>query len=115
MLVVLRHSPYGSSLSRAGLDAALSAAAFEQAVDLLFLGDGVLQLLPDQEARAIGAKNVGKLLASLPLYDIDKIYVDAAAAGRYGLALESLPLPAAAVDTAGAQALMARCDHLLGF
>ena len=71
--MVVRHSPYGSSLARASLDVALAAAAFEQPVKLLFMGDGVLQLLPEQDSRAIGQKNIGRLLSSLPLYDIDMV------------------------------------------
>ena len=39
-LVIIRHSPYGSSLGRAALDTALAMAAFEQPVDILFMGDG---------------------------------------------------------------------------
>ena len=66
-LIVVRRAPYGSSLSRASLDAALALAAFDQLVDILFMGDGVLHLLPDQMSSEIGAKNVGKLLSSLPL------------------------------------------------
>jgi len=115
LLFTLRHSPYGASLTRSALDAALSAAAFEQPVRLLFLGEGVLQLLPEQEARAVGARNVGKLLASLPLYDIEQVYVDAAAATRYGIDLAALPVPATPLDAAGMHALMADSNHLLGF
>ena len=83
LLVIIRHSPYGSSLARSGLDTALAMAAFGQPVALLFLGDGVLQLLPAQDSKAIGRRNVGKLLASLPLYDIESVFVDAESAHRY--------------------------------
>ena len=38
VLIVLRHSPYGSGLAKAALDTALATAAFDQAVDLLFIG-----------------------------------------------------------------------------
>jgi tRNA 2-thiouridine synthesizing protein C len=64
ILIVLRHSPYGSSLAKASLDVAFAHAAFEQSVDLLFLGDGVLQLLPEQDSQLLGMKNAG-ILATL--------------------------------------------------
>jgi len=115
LLVVVRHSPYGSSLARASLDVALAAAAFEQAVNLLFMGDGVLQLLPEQDSQAIGVKNIGRLLSSLPLYDIDMVYVDAEAAARLAIDLDSAPLPAQALDGQEIHQLMASADHLLGF
>jgi len=115
LLVVVRHSPYGSSLARASLDVALAAAAFEQPVKLLFMGDGVLQLLPEQDSRAIGQKNIGRLLSSLPLYDIDMVYVDAEAVARHGIDLDSAQLPARALNERAIHQLMIGCDHLLGF
>ena len=115
LLMVLRHSPYGSSLARASLDVALAAAAFEQAIDLLFLGDGVLQLQPDQDTQRLGIKNVGKQLASLPLYDINCVYVDAEAAARYNMDLTRAPVATQALDQGEIQQLMVGYDHLLGF
>lgn len=115
LLVVIRHSPYGSSLAKAALDLGLAAAAFEQVVDLLFLGDGVLQLLPDQNSHVLGVKNIGRQLASLPLYDIDSVYVDAHAAASYHLDLEKAPVAARPLDASEMQQLMASADHLLGF
>lgn len=114
-LVVIRHSPYGSSLARAALDAALAAAAFDQPVDLLFMGDGVLQLLPDQQSEGLGVKNIGRLLASLPLYGIEQVYADADAVARFGLDLGAAPVPARAVDDTAMRQLLGEYDHLLGF
>jgi tRNA 2-thiouridine synthesizing protein C len=102
-------------MGRASLDAALALAAFDQQVEVLFLGDGVLQLLPGQESEAVGVKNIGKLLASLPLYEITSVYVDTEAAERYGLDLSLAPLPCEALDANGVRRLMAAADHLLGF
>ena len=115
LLIVIRHSPYGSSLAKAALDVALAAAAFEQQINLLFLGDGVLQLLPDQSSELVGTKNIGRQLSALPLYDIDAVYVDAEAAARYSIDLAQAPVATHPLDTMGMQALMAGSDHLLGF
>ena len=115
LLVVIRRSPYGSSLARAAVDTALAAAAFEQPVKLLFMGDGVLQLLPNQDSPRIGAKNLGRLLASLPLYDVETVYIDAAAATLYGVELTGLPVTTQALDGGGIHQLMTSCDHILGF
>jgi len=92
ILIVLRHSPYGSSLAKASMDVALATAAFSQIVDLLFLGDGVLQLQPDQDSQRLGLKNIGRQLSSLPLYDINCVYVDAEAAARYNMDLSRAPI-----------------------
>jgi tRNA 2-thiouridine synthesizing protein C len=115
LLIVVRRSPYGSSLARASLDVALAAAAFEQPLNLLFMGDGVLQLMAEQDSQAIGVKNIGRLLASLPLYDIERVYVDGEAAAHYDIDLANAPVAAQALDGPGMRQLMVGCDHLLGF
>lgn len=114
-LIVFRHTPYAASLARSATDLALAMGAFEQDVDLLFIGDAVLQLLDGQGADAIGQKNLGKILASLPLYDIEYVYVDAGALSRHGLAPGDLALPARPLDIPGIRSLMASCDHIVGF
>jgi tRNA 2-thiouridine synthesizing protein C len=115
LLLLIRHSPYGSSLARASIDVALAAAAFDQAVSLLFVGDGVLQLLPDQDGEERGVRNLGRLLTSLPLYDIEQVYVDAEAAARYRLDLDAAPVTANALDREAMSQLLLSHDHLLGF
>jgi tRNA 2-thiouridine synthesizing protein C len=115
VLVVLRRSPYGSSLAKAALDVALATAAFSQAIDLLFLGDGVLQLLPDQDSHGLGMKNTGRQLSSLPLYDINCVYVDAEAVTRYNMDLSKAPIATRVLDQQEMRQLMAGYDHLLGF
>lgn len=110
----MRHSPYGSSLAKAAVDIALATAAFEQAVDLLFIGEGVLQLLPDQDSQSLGKKNIGRQLASLPLYDINHVFVDAEAASRYKLDIARAPLEAQLLTPHEMHQLMVEYDHLLG-
>ena len=114
-LAVIRQAPYGNSLARTAIDVSLANAAFDQPVALLFMGDGVLQLLPAQDAAALGRKNLARLLASLPLYGIEQVYVDAEAAERYQVDLEQSPLAAVPLDEAAMLALLRKHDHLLGF
>ena len=114
-LVVIRRSPYGNSLAKASLDAALSAAAFDQPVNVLFLGEGVLQLLPEQESAPIAVRNIAKLIASLPLYDIATVHVDAEALSRYAISSEDLPAGSTVLDNGAIRALIADHDHVLGF
>lgn len=114
ILIVLRHSPYGSSLAKAALDALLAMAAFEQRVDVLFAGDGVLQLMRDQDSHSVGRKNIGRMLASLPLYDIERVYVDAEAVARYNLDIASAPFDARLLSPSEMHQLMVTFDHLMG-
>ena len=113
-LLVLRHAPYGSSLARASGDLALAMGAFEQDFDILFIGDGVLQLLPQQQADEIGLKNVGRALSSLPLVDVDVVYADADALAAHGLDPQDLLLPVRPLRGDELRRLLCNCDHLVG-
>ena len=115
LLVIIRCPPYRNSLARASLEVALAAAAFEQKVNLLFLGDGVLQLLPDQDSLAVGRKSQERTLASLPLYDIDQVYLDAAAVARYGIDPQAAPVPILLLDTDQIRQLLHSHERLLPF
>lgn len=114
-LLVFRQPPYSSSLSRSGLDTALAAGAFEQPVTLLFLSDGVAQLLPKQNSAGIGKRNHGKVLASLPLYDIETFWVDAQALSNSGYTLNELPEGSRLADPALIRDMLERHDHILTF
>ncbi|KZX60255.1 hypothetical protein A3709_13275 [Halioglobus sp. HI00S01] len=113
-VVLIRRTPYGSSLARASVDLALALGAFEQDFDLVFMGQGVLQLQREQASEAIGQKNVGRALSSLPLVDIESVYVEADALKRYGLCAGDLILPVHALEAEGIRALLADADHLVG-
>ena len=75
ILILQRTPPYGSSLAREGIDYALTSAAYDQNISILFLGDGVFQTLKNQDSKAIQQKNHGGALDVLPLYEIENLYV----------------------------------------
>ncbi len=115
VLIISRASPYGSGLARAALDTALAAAAFDHSPSLLFLGDGVLQLIASQDSSAIGQRNQARVLESLPLYDVERLYVDQAVLERYQLDPSQLGIAAQPVDAAAIRQLMASHRRLLSF
>lgn len=112
-LLIIRHSPYGSSMARASVDLALAMGAFDQDFDLLFMGDGVLQLLKGQDTQAVGLKNIGKALSSLPLYDVERVFVDAGALSCHGVNEEQLVVPAEPLGDDRLQQLFSQYDHLV--
>ncbi|MFT5578328.1 MAG: tRNA 2-thiouridine synthesizing protein C [Paraglaciecola psychrophila] len=107
ILIVCRKAPYRSSLAREAIDIALAAAAFDQPLSLLFSGDGVYQLMKEQNSEAIVSKNLGKVLTALPLYGIDSLYADDSALRLRGLEIEDLLLPVQLLDTQKIKDLMA--------
>lgn len=115
LLVILRHPPHGSSWLREGLDVALVAAAFGQAVSLLFQDEGVLALLKEQQAGPLGQKGTAATLDMLAMYDIESLYIDAEALNRFGLHADALQLPATQVDADAIKSLLNQHQQVLTF
>jgi len=45
---IIRHAPYGNHFAQESLDAILASSVYGQILTLIFMGDGVLQLLENQ-------------------------------------------------------------------
>ncbi len=98
-LLIYRQPPYHAKGVKAGIDLAMGYAAFNMSPSLLFMHDGVWQLVPEHQGQAIEVKSVEKALSALPLYDIDDWYVDIPSLIERNLQLEDLqhaPKPLAA-------------------
>jgi tRNA 2-thiouridine synthesizing protein C len=92
LLVIFRNSPYSSIKAQEGIELTLLASSYALDLSVLFLGNGVLQLLKDQRPEKIFRKNLGKMLAALSLYEIKNIYVDQDALTQYQLQKDQLVL-----------------------
>ena len=90
ILVLCRRAPYSGHLARAGLDAALAAAVFEQDLSVLFMDEGVWQLVPGKQSGEIDNKSISSTLESMPLYDIESFFVEALSLQQRGIAAEAL-------------------------
>ncbi|MDP2225889.1 MAG: sulfurtransferase complex subunit TusC [Moraxellaceae bacterium] len=110
VLFIQHRAPSGSMSPAETLDAALVSAAFGQTVSLLFQGDGVWQLLPDQDTTNSGRKSLSAQLSALPLYDVEKLYADAESLRERGLYGRTLALPVTVLDADGLRELLA-CQH----
>ena len=115
ILIICRKAPYGNSLAREALDIALAASVFEQSLAILFLGDGVWQLLKNQNSEAIDAKNHSNLLSAFPLYDINELYVDETAMDERQLTHEQLVLPVNALNQDSIASFVDSYDVILSF
>ncbi|MGS2722450.1 sulfurtransferase complex subunit TusC [Porticoccus sp. GXU_MW_L64] len=115
LLFVLRTAPYGSSLAREGLEAALAAASLGQSVSVLFMDDGVFQLVNDQQPAHIGQKNNGAMAAALPIYDIEQRYVDAHSLNARNLPADNIDRGFEVLDSNAVKTLMASCRHIVSF
>jgi tRNA 2-thiouridine synthesizing protein C len=89
-LYVNRRAPYGTIYAWESLEVVLIGAAFEQDVSLLFMDDGVYQLVKGMDTKGIGMKNFTPTYAALGDYEVNKIYVDKEALAERGLSLDDL-------------------------
>lgn len=112
-LIWLTAAPYAGSRARAGVDLALSFAAFAQAPTLLFSGDAVLALVPRWPGAEAEFPSLRKIIDSLPLYDVETLWVDAASVEAHGLATADLPPFAHLADTGKVRALLDAAGHVL--
>ncbi|EON89398.1 sulfurtransferase complex subunit TusC [Plesiomonas shigelloides] len=82
---VFTHAPHGRAAGREGLDALLATSAFSEDLGVFFIGDGVLQLLPEQQPQLILSRDYIATFGLLPLYDITQCYVNLPDLRRRGL------------------------------
>jgi tRNA 2-thiouridine synthesizing protein C len=92
ILIVSRHSPYGSSLAREALDVLLATSTYDQDLSVLFMDDGVFQLLKDQQSYLIEQKSFSAMLAVLPLYGIDNIFIHAESLDKRKIKISDLAI-----------------------
>ena len=75
-LYVNRRAPHGTIYAQESLEVALIGAAFEQDVSMLFLDDGVFEVRKGQNTVTAGVKNFSPTYRALPMYDVEKLFVE---------------------------------------
>jgi len=115
ILFVNRQAPFGRSYAKESLDALLAASAYDQDISVLFSGDGVFQLIKDQQAKSIEQKNIASTLPALEMYDITKVFVQASALSARGLTTGQLAITAKPLNEAEISALANTQDSILSF
>ncbi len=85
ILCVQRRAPHGSIYALEGLEVILMAAAFDQAVTVLFLDDGVYQIARGQNTTALGVKNFSPAFRALEHYEVERVIVERESLARRGL------------------------------
>ena len=85
-----RRSSFGTVYALESLEVVLITAAFEQDVSLVFIDDGVYQIVEGQNTDGISIKNFSKTYHALGDYEINKLYVSAESLEERGLTEEDL-------------------------
>ena len=114
-MFVNRRAPYGTIFALESLEVVLIAATFDQDVSLVFVDDGVFELVKGQDTQGIGIKNHSKTYRALEGYDVEKLYVERESMDARGLTEEDLIVPVEVLGSAEMAALMAEQDVVLSF
>ena len=77
LAILFSQPPFGSSISREGLDALLAASAFcdEEELAICFLNDGVFNLLANQQPELLLQKDHIATFKLIELYDLTECFV----------------------------------------
>ena len=114
-MFVNRKAPYGTIYALESLEVVLISAAFDQDVSLVFMDDGIYQVVKGQHTKAIDVKNFSPTYRALEGYDIEKLYVDKDSLDQRGLTEDDLLVDVQVLDAAGMAKLMAEQDVVLSF
>ncbi len=115
VMFVNRKAPYGTIYALESLEVVLIAATFDQDVSLVFLDDGVYELLKGQNTKAVGIKNFSPTYRALDGYDVEKLYVERESLEARGIDEGQLLVDVEVLSSAQMGELMAQQDVVLSF
>jgi tRNA 2-thiouridine synthesizing protein C len=85
-----RRAPYGTIYAWESLEVVLIGAAFDQEVSLMFVDDGVFQLVKGSDTSESDMKNFMPTYRTLGDYGVRHMYVDSASLAVRGLSQDDL-------------------------
>jgi tRNA 2-thiouridine synthesizing protein C len=112
-MFVNRRAPYGTIYALEGLETVLISAAFDQDVSMVFIDDGVYELMKGQQTKAIEVKNFSPTYRALEGYDIEKLYVEKESLDARGLTADNLVVPVELLSAVELGELMEQQDVLV--
>ncbi|AYC33087.1 sulfurtransferase complex subunit TusC [Pseudomonas cavernae] len=113
LLIITRQAPWAGPSAREALDIALAGGAFDLPIGLLFLDDGVFQLVRHQQSAALQQKDLTANLQALPLFGIESLYASSRSLDERGLHTEALSLPVQSLDDTALSALIDQYDQVI--
>lgn len=114
-MFVNRKAPYGTIYALESLEVVLITATFDQDVSLVFIDDGVFELVKGQQTKDIGIKNFSPSYRALDGYDVEKLYVDRDSLSARGLSEKDLLVPVEVLSAEQMGQLMQQQDVILSF
>jgi tRNA 2-thiouridine synthesizing protein C len=114
LLFIHTSAPHGTINAQEGLDALLMGSAFADCT-ALFLGEGILQLLSEQDTSQIGQKNFSRTFGALADYGVSKIYCSEEHLDKFGLSVSDLVIDVEALGNDEIAEMIANSEAILNF
>lgn len=111
--IINRQAPFNTADARESMDMALIFAAYDQQVTVIFIDDGVYQLLDGQNAELVDGKDFLATMKTFELYDIEQIIVCRQSLQQRGLGETKLFLPAEQQSKSQIATLLSTFDHVI--
>ncbi|UJF19200.1 sulfurtransferase complex subunit TusC [Vibrio sp. SS-MA-C1-2] len=112
---IFTSAPHGITSGREGLDAVLATSAYSENIGLLFLGDGIFQLLKQQDPEKILSRDYISLFKMLELYDVEQLYVCQQSLDERGIDQQDLLVDVMTCSIAEIALKLNSCKQLLRF
>lgn len=106
LLYLFTCGPYSCASGNEGLDAVLAGSALEQDLSLLFIHDGVFQLLAGQDTADSELKQFTRTFRALEDFGVQRLYVHDQSMCSRGLTVEQLSVQVSELDSAGVASLI---------
>lgn len=113
VLLISRHAPWAGIGAAEALDIALAAGAFDLPLSMLFMDDGVLQLLDKQQPHTLEQKDLSANLQALPMFGIEQLYVAQQCLTQRGLDNGALAVAAQVLNDQQIQQLIRQYDYVM--
>lgn len=109
---VFRRPPHGTIHVQELLDSVLIGAAFDQAVRLYFMDDGVWALVKNQQPEAIGLKHIAPTFDALSMYGVKDVLVEQESLDALNLTADDLVIPVTVQQRETLMKELAKSDHV---
>ena len=114
VLIRMSKSPLNGLISGEQLETAMVAATFEQEVSILFIGDGVFNLLPAKETNEVTGYNIEKMLLALPTFEVNDLFICERSLEQRQLGVSHLPENAKVITFEDQRRLIKTTEVVLG-
>ncbi|WP_413285699.1 sulfurtransferase complex subunit TusC [Vibrio sp. MA40-2] len=112
---IFRSHPHSSAKGREGLDALLAASAYCDNISVFFIGEGVTQLIANQNTSDIYSRDYVPAFKLMDLYDIEDVYLCEHSLIEQGLRNSEFVFDITPLPIEQLKEKLSSCDKLLTF